>query len=214
MRHFFRNPAKWYRRLRTSRGFGVHSPFAFDFITKVLRDRDSFYYAYPEIDSLCGKNRRDIKIDNLLFHQTDFEQQEARMLFRILVKFQPEQIIEMGGANEVSRTIYDRACPEAELHRWSRLDPFDIDYDKKAMIVVNQANELSFTIQRRYILEAIEKQRNEIVIFSHNLHLPIIRRLFDQVEMVLSYGQTFCDDYTAVYVGNRKLPRQVYSLNL
>lgn len=214
MKRFFRNPVKWFRRLRTSRGFGVHSPFAFDFITKVLLDREAYYYAYPEIDSLCGKTHRDTKIDNMLFRQTDFERQEARMLFRILVKFQPEQIIEMGGANEVSRTIFDRACPDAVIHRWSRLDPVEIDYDKKFLILVSQANELSFNIQRRYILEAIEKQRSEILIFSHNIHLQLVRQLFDQVEMVLTYGQTFLDDYTAVYVGSRKLPRQIYQLNL
>ena len=50
-----REIARWPRRYRTSSGFGVHSPFAFDFITKVLRDREAYYYAYPEIDSLCGK---------------------------------------------------------------------------------------------------------------------------------------------------------------
>lgn len=214
MKRFFRNPIKWFRRLRTSHGFGVHSPFAFDFITNVLRDYDAYYYAYPEIDSLCGKTHRDTKIDNILFHQTDFERGEARMLFRILVKFQPELIVEMGGANEVTRTIIDRACPNAEIQRWSRLSPFEIDYDKRFMIIVNQTNEMAFNIQRRYILEAIEKQRNQMLIFSHNIHLPTVRRLFNQVEMVLTYGQTFFDDFTAVYVGNSKLPRQIYNINL
>ena len=43
----FRNFVRWPRRYRTSRGFGVHSPFAFEFITRTIRDRDAYYYAYP-----------------------------------------------------------------------------------------------------------------------------------------------------------------------
>lgn len=35
---------------RHKRGFGVHSPFAYDFITTTLRERRGYaYYAYPQI---------------------------------------------------------------------------------------------------------------------------------------------------------------------
>ncbi len=114
-----REIARWPRRYRTSRGFGVHSPFAFDFITKVLRDREAYYYAYPEIDSLCGKTHRDGLINNMIFYSSDYERQEARMLFRMLCRFNPAQVIEIGGGNEVSRIIIERAIPSAALHRWS-----------------------------------------------------------------------------------------------
>ena len=36
-------------RARRSRGFGVHSPFAFRFITLVLRDSRSVYYSTGKI---------------------------------------------------------------------------------------------------------------------------------------------------------------------
>ena len=40
-------PAMW----RTSHGFGVHSPFAYNFITKVIGERDAAYYAYSVIST-------------------------------------------------------------------------------------------------------------------------------------------------------------------
>lgn len=38
----------WLKRLRSSRGFGIHSPFAYNFVLNVLRERYP-YYAYDEI---------------------------------------------------------------------------------------------------------------------------------------------------------------------
>ena len=44
------NPYIWLRRIRHRKGYGVHSPFAFDFIKQVLEEHDA-YYAYSVIDS-------------------------------------------------------------------------------------------------------------------------------------------------------------------
>lgn len=39
------------RRLRHRRGFGVHSPFAFSLITKVIEE-NFMYYSYAEIEQI------------------------------------------------------------------------------------------------------------------------------------------------------------------
>lgn len=59
-------------RWRTAKGFGVHSPFAFHFITRVLRERLPFY---------------------------DFEQlpREARLLYRLTDYFCPVTACVVGG---------------------------------------------------------------------------------------------------------------------
>ncbi|MGM9871833.1 MAG: hypothetical protein ACI31E_08625 [Muribaculaceae bacterium] len=46
----------WWSRLRTSRGFGVHSPFAFSLITDTLRMPDD--YSYYAFDSLTDPTAR------------------------------------------------------------------------------------------------------------------------------------------------------------
>ena len=38
----------WLKRFRHRRGYGVHSPFAFDFLTYVVYERGE-YYAYREL---------------------------------------------------------------------------------------------------------------------------------------------------------------------
>ena len=43
------NPYIWLRRIRHRNGYGVHSPFAFNFIKQVLEEHDA-YYAYSAID--------------------------------------------------------------------------------------------------------------------------------------------------------------------
>lgn len=45
-----RNPIIWLRRIAKRKGYGIHSPFAFDFVTDVLYNKEQ-YYAYRSIDS-------------------------------------------------------------------------------------------------------------------------------------------------------------------
>lgn len=73
----FLNPLVWLWRVRHRCGYGVHSPFAFDFLTQVVYNR-SQYYAYQELDllhptlvSLLGLRPR--KLARLLFRLCNFQ---------------------------------------------------------------------------------------------------------------------------------------------
>lgn len=61
------------KRLYRSRGHGIHSPFAYHFVTGVAGERAAFY-AYRELDSLPGDRRQ---------HHV------ARLLHRVAVFFTP-----------------------------------------------------------------------------------------------------------------------------
>lgn len=45
----FRNPIIWFLRFRCRKGYGIHSPFAFSFVTDVLYCKEE-YYAYGQLD--------------------------------------------------------------------------------------------------------------------------------------------------------------------
>ena len=41
--------AQWYKRLRHSKGFGIHSPFAFMLVNEIINSRCR-YYGYDDIE--------------------------------------------------------------------------------------------------------------------------------------------------------------------
>lgn len=80
-----------YRFLRYRKGFGVHSPFAFSFITKVIDERYG-YYAYNDIELI----RRQLVHRNCPMLKTDIKRSHGELLFRIVNYFKPERLIQIG----------------------------------------------------------------------------------------------------------------------
>ncbi len=96
------------------KGHGVHSPFVFDFITKVLNDKRQFY-AYETIENL----RQSLLIDRTTVNIQDFgavsciskeytrqvcaiagsslkPKKFGQLLFRMIDRYAPEQVLELG----------------------------------------------------------------------------------------------------------------------
>lgn len=69
-----------FRNWRHGRGFGVHSPWAFNIIDTVLHEK-SAYYNYPRINALAGAGRK----------------RAARAVFRLLIHFRPSSVTVFGG---------------------------------------------------------------------------------------------------------------------
>lgn len=80
----------YFRRWRNSRGFGVHSPFAFAFITDVLRQRCA-YYAYEQLANEAA----------------------VRTLFRVALHLRPNSIAVF--ADSKWRKAVELACVKAHI---------------------------------------------------------------------------------------------------
>lgn len=103
----------WWRA-SNSKGHGVHSPFAFSFITQVLNDK-RFFYCYETIENI----REQLKKDNAILTIEDFgagsrihthtqrsvkdiatsslkPKKYSQLLFRMVNYFQPATILELG----------------------------------------------------------------------------------------------------------------------
>lgn len=86
----FLNLAARFRNWRHKRGFGIHSPFAFRFITEVLCLPSPYgYYSY-----------------------TDISDSGMRVLFRVTARFNPSTVAFIGDDRQVRHAVF-AAVPKA-----------------------------------------------------------------------------------------------------
>lgn len=81
-------------KVRHHKGHGIHSPFVFNFITKVIEEK-SAYYAYNDIREFL------ISLPEMTFNETKFE----RLLFKCLNYFNAKTILELGAGTGIN-TLY------------------------------------------------------------------------------------------------------------
>lgn len=90
--------SKALQRYRVSRGYGVHSPFAYRFIIRVLRETLP-YYGFDRLNSLRG----------------DMSAADARLLFRITDFFRPATVCVTGTHAAQARSIILAAAPRTRF---------------------------------------------------------------------------------------------------
>ena len=86
----------WLRRFRHRKGYGVHSPFAFSFITRVVYEKGP-YYKYDLFKQLPSSRLESTKI--------------AKLLFRLVNYQQPNQLFYQTNGSDIS-----------SLFRWAKSD--------------------------------------------------------------------------------------------
>lgn len=114
MKKFFLIKQYFSYLLKAKNAHGVHSPFVFDFVNDVLKD-DRHFYAFDEIRKLRGEMYRDDTLLNIEdfgagSHKQNFKQRKVNdiartagrnekfgnLLFRIVNKYKPSNIVELG----------------------------------------------------------------------------------------------------------------------
>lgn len=115
------------------RGYGIHSPFVFDFITKVLNDKND-YDDYTRVEKLRKQLLRDKKIltvqdfgaGSALSKTTQrsissIAQNAAKpkkfgqLLYRMVKYYEPEKIVELGTSLGITTSYLALAKPDATL---------------------------------------------------------------------------------------------------
>jgi predicted O-methyltransferase YrrM len=123
----------YYLTASNGKGHGVHSPFVFEFITKVLNDR-IHYPEYKKVEAL----RKQLLQDSRLFVVEDFgaggeflkkhektinsiarnaakSRKYGQLLFRIVKNYQPATILELGTSLGITTSYLSLAKPGARL---------------------------------------------------------------------------------------------------
>jgi len=124
---------KFYRKASNGKGHGIHSPFVFDFVTRVLNDKRIFS-SHNKIENL----RNQLLHDNTMITVEDFgagsavhksnqrtisavaknsasSARQGKLLFRIANHYQPDTIVELGTSVGISTAYLASANSNAKL---------------------------------------------------------------------------------------------------
>lgn len=94
-----------YKRWRHGRGYGIHSPYAYEMVREVLNPpRIYAYYAYHEIGRLRS------------LYAPDMPLRELFLIFRVVNRFKPRSVtIDSPDASRMMRVIVNLAAPDAAI---------------------------------------------------------------------------------------------------
>jgi predicted O-methyltransferase YrrM len=124
---------QYYLTASNRKGHGIHSPFVFEFITKILNDK-TFYPAYKEVEEL----RRELLKNNTLVTVNDLgagssvsktntrtiasiaryaakSRKLGQLLYRIVQYYSPHTILELGTSLGLTTSYFSKAKPNSQI---------------------------------------------------------------------------------------------------
>lgn len=219
-------------RHHRSRGFGIHSPYAFHFVCNVLREKNPYYcYDYLEdlrqavIEELRGKKR----------HTRVISFKGLKMMFRIANHFNPFCFMQVGscygltvaGMLSVSSSsrllLYEPALDEFpvlaqvlapyldSVECYNSLPVAINDYKQAvatgatAFVLINSIP-LAHDIQplQQYLLELLNGDENVLVLRNLNRDTSM-HSLWLKLKAAMTCGQSFTNEKTGIIVVKKKL---------
>ena len=170
---------------RHGRGFGVHSPFAYRFITETLRERCP-YYAYDRLEAFGRREGPQWLTPRLI-----------RLIFRIINRFQPESVAVAGSEGlSVIRAIACAVRRDTGFRTAAAGAPLVIVTDIGSEVITPSADCVTPAV---WVFPC--------------LALDGARACYDALTVSLTCGQSFADPHgRAVVVIDPKLPRQHFDV--
>ena len=127
------NYLRYYLQAANGKGHGIHSPFVFEFITKILNDK-SEYADYKKIEELRRTllhDKKVVTVEDLGAGSSSFKSNRrsiasiarvavkgakyAQLLYRIIRYYQPQHILELGTSLGVTTAYLSSANSDANV---------------------------------------------------------------------------------------------------
>jgi len=219
----------WSRYHRSS-GFGIHSPYAYQFVRHVWR-QPLPYYAYEGIHQLLNT----IKAGTTRSQRREMDlisEREARLLFRLTNFFNPQYILQLGAATAVESVAMLEVCHSCRLYLYdprleektlairvlqSQLDRVEC-YDNASVAVddlLARGDEMRMVLVNEHVDGTLLKRLldDRCVLVMRNLdHDEAMRNLFESCCSHMTTGQTYTNNKIAILIPNPKLQREDFLL--
>ncbi len=225
----------WSRHHRSG-GFGIHSPFAFNFVQNVIGERCP-YYAYAKI----AKWRRAAQPRGRWHRSTVISQHDAELLFRITNFFNPSHLLVVGAHDGVVAATLKAVSAKSTLHLYA---PHLCKAGEAQKMLLSIRNQLHLFSDLGECMESYFSQAAEatppfvlideicdemelelvksailpmvchlgVVIVRNLNHNPFNARLWVACLDSASRGQSYTNDKTGILVANPKLQREHFTL--
>lgn len=219
------------KRHHRSKGFGIHSPFAFNFVRFVLREK-SPYYCYESLDDL-----RHAVIDSLRGvknHPRVISFKGLKMIFRIANYFNPPCILQVGTCYGMTAASMLNVSSQSRLWLY---EPHLSDYPVVAQVLApyldsiecynrldvaftDYCNSVAANDCRFVLVNSIPEDEDfeplkslltslladDCVIVVRNIHRSsAIKQLWRQLKQSMQHGQSFTNEQDGVIVAKKSL---------
>ena len=224
-------------RHHRSRGFGIHSPFAFDFVRGVLRERLP-YYCYPQLETL---RRNIVERTTGRWHRNNIiSLKDAKVLFRVVNHFNPSHIMQVGchhgmasatmlAVSATSTLTLHEPNAEAMPVTASVLAPFgervtrcdsmattishyqSLTTDSIPLVLVEDlASEADRDLLKQYLTAITQNQA--VVVLRNIGRNKLIRQLWRDLKHSTPMGQTYTNEKLAIINATPRLQREDFLL--
>lgn len=185
----------WLRRFRKRRGYGVHSPFAFQLITRVFFEKGEFY-AYSDLERLFPHQRT-----------SDTSLRNDRLLFRLVNDCQPRNMVVVGDGCEISARYLQAGCRRAALSHSSSAD--DLPAEPIDFLLCSSRADAAGVFGK-----AVEKSCERSVFVFLGIHQnKAAKRFWKEVERDARTVLTFDLYELGIVYFNPRLNKQSYIVN-
>jgi predicted O-methyltransferase YrrM len=176
----------YYRKSANSAGHGIHSPFVYEFVRRVLNDTQS-YISFQPIEKLRKTLQNDQSVVAINDHgagsamHTGMQRRiadiarhaakrpaVAQLLFRIVKYFEPLTIIELGTSLGISAAYLSAASPAANL--------------------ITIEGSPAVAAKARENLKTIQAENVEVITGTFDEQLPVVLDKIGQVDCVFIDG--------------------------
>lgn len=188
-----------FNRYRRSRGFGVHSPFAYYFIKRVIKE-SCHYYSYQSID--CAAEKEGVS------------RRDTRLLFRVANYLNPAAMLMAGESRAALTALKSVSASIPVTYSVSDADAVTRYLDShgvdRPFVYIDPTARFPYETLLQLSRDVINSQGTLVIGGMKRGNL--MRRLLKDTESGMKYGMTFSNGTMAIIIGDCKLPRQRFAL--